>query len=252
MTGLSEPSRCFFFELPLISSFAETQPCPLQSNPIRYNYKMTSTTPNITVYSFRRCPFAIRVRMVLHEKGIPFHTVEESLKKFSAELLQLHPEGRVPVLVHNDVVIYESAIITEYLDDCFPEAPLMPKSAADKMRVREWTYWCNHIFKPEIDRFKYDAEKQAAEENEACKNKVREHLKKLESQLEITPWLVGNSLSLADIHVFPFYRQLVKMPSPHPDISHCPATNAWLEKIISRPSFIKTMEKTPQSNKAEL
>ncbi len=213
---------------------------------------MTSTTPNITVYSFRRCPFAIRVRMVLHEKGIPFHTVEESLKQFSAELLQLHPEGRVPVLVHNDVVIYESAIITEYLDDCFPEVPLMPKSAPDKMSVREWTYWCNHIFKPEIDRFKYDAEKQTAEENEACKNKVREHLKKLESQLEITPWLVGNSLSLADIHVFPFYRQLVKMPSPHPDISHCPATNAWLEKIISRPSFIKTMEKSPSSNKAEL
>ena len=81
---------------------------------------MAEINPDITLYSFRRCPFAIRVRMVLHEKEIPFKVIEEELKNLSPELLKLHPEGRVPVLVHGDLVIYESAIITEYLDDCFP------------------------------------------------------------------------------------------------------------------------------------
>src|SRR4051812_18612076 len=111
---------------------------------------------SITVYSFHRCPFAMRVRMALHEKAVPFTIVEEDLKNFSPELRKLHPEAKVPVLVHGARVIYESSIITEYVEDLFPDrTPLMPTTPGPRSEVRLWTYWCNHLLKPDIDRLKY-------------------------------------------------------------------------------------------------
>ena len=200
---------------------------------------------DITVYSYRRCPFAMRVRMTLHEKSIPFRVIEEDLKNFSEKLKKLHPEACVPLLIHGDTVVYESAIITEYLDDQFPENALMPQNALDKMRVRQWTYWCNHIFKPEIDRFKYGEKKLTANERENAIKTLAEHLKKIETQLKNSPWLVGDKMTLADIHVFPFFRQLSKVTPSHPHLEQCKSALAWLEKIISRPAFEKTMAKNP-------
>src|SRR4051794_35219908 len=112
---------------------------------------------SLILYSFRRCPFAIRVRMVLEEKNIEYQKLEENLSKLSPELLALHPEGRVPLLVHERdgrrQVIFQSSIITEYLDETFPGspllAPLMPSDPMDRAQVRLWTYWCDQIFKPD-------------------------------------------------------------------------------------------------------
>jgi len=197
----------------------------------------------LTLYSYRRCPYAIRARMVLNEKGLTFTTIEEDLKNMSSRLKALHPEARVPLLIHNDEVIYESSIITEYLNDEFPENDLMPPTAQEKMKVRQWTYWCNELFKPEIDRFKYRKAGLDADEVELIKSKLATYLEALESRLKSHDWLVGSDFSLADIHVFPFFRQLIKVTPALPSISDYPRTHKWLERITSRPAFKKTMEK---------
>src|SRR4051794_33777782 len=97
----------------------------------------------LILHSYRRCPFAIRVRMVLEEKGIPYQLIEENLSHLSPELLAHHPEGRVPLLIHEmnsqKLVVYQSTIITEYLDEAFPQSPLMPKDPKDRAKVRLWT-----------------------------------------------------------------------------------------------------------------
>ncbi|MFM8313156.1 MAG: glutathione S-transferase family protein, partial [Deltaproteobacteria bacterium] len=131
----------------------------------------------IIVFSYRRCPFAMRVRIALHEKGIPFEVKEEDLKNFSDELKQLHPEVKVPLLVHGNRVIYESAIIAEYIDDLRPEInPLMPKTPGERSEVRLWTYWCNYQFKTDIDRFKYGTHRFKEEECVGAEERLKNHL----------------------------------------------------------------------------
>lgn len=197
----------------------------------------------ITLHSYRRCPFAIRVRMTLHEKNIPFETIEEDLKNFSPELKEKHPEAKVPVLIDGNLVLYESSIITEYLDEAYPGPQLVPTDAKQKATMRIWTYWCNQIFKPNLDKVKYGPVKLKAAELKKADEDLRSNLEKLEKQLSQRPWILGSNFSLADIHLFPFYRQITRMSPAFPGLENYPALRKWLEKITSRPSFKKTMVK---------
>jgi glutathione S-transferase len=199
----------------------------------------------LILHSYRRCPFAIRVRMTLEEKGLEYEVIEESLREPSAALLALHPEGKVPLLVHDGLALFESAIITEYLEDSFPAIPLLPASASGRAEVRLLTYWCNHIFKPDLDLYKYRFDVLEEEGREALRHRIRAHLEKLVHNLEGWPFLLGGDFTLADIHLFPFYRQLTKA---RPDFASTFAKetaplDAWLERIITRPSFGRVMEK---------
>jgi len=198
----------------------------------------------IILFSYRRCPFAMRVRIALHEKGISFDIREEDLKNFSQDLRNLHPEVKVPLLLHGDRVLYESAIIAEYVDDLNPQFhPLMPKTAGEKSEVRLWTYWCNQQFKPDLDKFKYGISRFKEEDCVGAEDKVKKHLEKIEKKLETSPWLVGSDFSLADINVFPFVRQLSRI-QPTPDfLKSYPRTMAWINSLSKRPSVINALQK---------
>ncbi|MCB0272202.1 MAG: glutathione S-transferase family protein [Bdellovibrionales bacterium] len=186
----------------------------------------------------------MRVRMTLHEKNIPFETVEEDLKNFSIELRKHHPEAKVPVLIHGENILYESAIITEYLEDTFPTPKLMPDDPYIKAQMRLWTYWCNQHFKHHVDHYKYGTSRSAKEDVENAPKMLTEDLQKLEKALSKHPFLLGNTLTLADIHVFPFFRQLTKTTPLFEPLHHFEACQKWLESILERPSFKKTMEQT--------
>lgn len=199
------------------------------------------TEQEIILYSFKRCPFAMRARMALHEKGIPFSVIEEDLKDFSPALKGLHPEAKVPVLVHGDRVVYESAIITEYIDETFPGPALMPTEAGERAEVRLWTYWCNQIFKVSVDQLKYGTARFNEAECEGISDRIGSHLQKIESRLNVGRFLVTNQLTLADIHVFPFYRQLSRI-TPTPDVlGKFPKTHQWGAMMAAQPSFVKAM-----------
>ncbi len=198
----------------------------------------------ISIYSYRRCPFAIRVRIALHEKEIPFETKEEDLKNFSTELKALHPEVKVPLLVHGNRVIYESAIITEYIEDLLPNKnSLMPNDAGLRSEVRLWTYWCNQQFKPALDPFKYGTSRFPENECQGSREKVIKCLIKIEEQLQKQTWLVGSSFSLADINVFPFIRQLIRIQPAPEFLNSFPRLMNWIQTISNRPSVIKALQK---------
>jgi glutathione S-transferase len=186
--------------------------------------------------------------MTLEEKGLEYSVVEESLREPSAELLRMHPEGKVPLLVHNGVPLYESAVITEYLEEAFPKVALMPKEPLERAELRLLTYWCNQLFKPDLDLYKYKYDSLASPDQEALLHRMGGHLEKLATALEGWPFLMGGDFTLADIHVFPFYRQLTKArPDFATQFSDAPVRviNEWLERILERPSFSRAMEKKP-------
>lgn len=197
----------------------------------------------LILHSYRRCPFAIRVRMTLEEKGLPYTVVEESLREPSPELLRLHPEGKVPLLVHGDFPLFESAVITEYLEEAFPEVALMPEGPRERAELRLLTFWCNHLFKPDLDLYKYRFDELKEEGKAALVAKIKGHLEKLSRALEGWPFLLGGDFTLADIHIFPFIRQLTKARPDFATTFEAPLVLEWLERITSRPSFARVMEK---------
>lgn len=92
----------------------------------------------IEIYSAALCPFAQRSRLTLSEKGVPFELIEIDLQNKPANFLEISPYGKVPVLKHGDHRLWESTIINEYLDEIFPEPPLLPKEPIQRAHARIW------------------------------------------------------------------------------------------------------------------
>ncbi len=91
----------------------------------------------LTLYDAARCPYCARVRILVSEKEIPYEPVEIDLRDRPAWIYAKNPSGRVPVLEEDEgLVLPESRVIMEYLEERFPEPPLMPADAADRALVR--------------------------------------------------------------------------------------------------------------------
>ena len=106
----------------------------------------------IRLYDYPDCPFCQKVRVVLAEKDLEFERVHVDLHKQeqrSPEFLKLNPYGRVPVLIDEDIVIYDSTIIDEYLDEEYPNPPLMPEDSAGRARVRLLEDFADNSFTPQ-------------------------------------------------------------------------------------------------------
>jgi len=184
--------------------------------------------------------------MVLEEKGIAYKKIEEDLSNLSQELLALHPEGRVPLLVHEvngrKEVIYQSTVITEYLDEVFPGIKLMPASPLERARVRLWTYWCDQLFKPDLDLYKYERPKMSAQEVGELEARLHGYFYDWNEALVKSPFLVDAQMTLADIHLFPFARQFLRIMPALKGVEKYTALKAWLDTVTSRPSFDRVME----------
>jgi glutathione S-transferase len=209
---------------------------------------MKALQENLTLYSFRRCPFAIRVRMTLEEKEIPYQIVEEKLSALSAKLKSLHPEGRVPLLVHHrgeeQRVIYQSSIITEYLDEIYPQLPLMPKDGFARTQVRLWTYWCDQLFKPDLDLLKYKLPTLSEIEATALTARLHSYLLKWDGALSSQPFLLGQEMTLTDIHLFPFARQFFNIKPIFEGAETYVHIQKWLAFMVARPAFIRAMSQS--------
>jgi glutathione S-transferase len=196
----------------------------------------------IKLYDYPQCPFCRKVRIVLAEKGIKYERIFVDLRKKEQkrlDFLKLNPYGKVPVIEDNGVVIYESSVINEYLDERYPTPPLMPSDPGGKASVRILLDFCeSHFhfpwfsiyrevtFKPEIER--------NIESIERNKNEINTHLYRLESQLEGKEYLAG-SYSLADVAFTPRIALFEPLGiTIGPEFKN---VRKWIEKIKSRPSY---------------
>ncbi len=195
----------------------------------------------MSLHSNRRCPFAMRVRMVLAEKKIPYRLIEEKLSAPSKELLERNPLGEVPVLVHNGVVIRDSAVINEYLEEMFPNISLMPKKPERRARVRIWTAWVRDVLKSDLDAWKYERLKMSAEEKTQLADRLIRALFHVQGALQRRPYLVSKEMTLADIHVFPFIRQLRRVEEQLPGMERLTLLWQWYEKMETSDCFVQAM-----------
>ncbi len=157
--------------------------------------------------------------------------IEVDLKNKPKELWELNPYGKVPVLVDGEVVIYESAVINEYLEEKFPQVPLMPKDLGQRARVRIWIDFCNTRLQQAGSNFRHNNEPEKAKE------KIKEYLLTLDREMASRNYITGD-FSLADITYIPFFAR-----QEHYGVSidgTLPHLKAWIDRLFSRPAVRST------------
>jgi glutathione S-transferase len=195
---------------------------------------------SITLYDASPSANSDRVKIVLHEKGLAYQRVTLDLAKKEQkrpEFLKLNPYGKVPVINDNGKVLFESCIINEYLDEQYPNPPLMPKEPYVRGRGRILVdYGLRYMHEPywalRGEVLKNESERDQTIIAETRRN-LRELMRYLEDALGDKPYFLGE-LSLTDIDLLArFFR--FEDYGALPD-SSLPRLNSWLQKMKQRPS----------------
>jgi glutathione S-transferase len=178
----------------------------------------------LTLYDAARCPYAARVRITLAEKGISYDAVAIDLDDRPAWLYDKNPAGRVPVLEEDGgLVLPESAVIIQYLDERFPEPALLPADPAERALARL-----------RIERFDDLGSPYYALRRGENPDRFESALAALDALLEAEPFLNGREYGLADIAYVPWLlraRTLVAF-----DLTRYESVESWLERLAERPA----------------
>lgn len=197
------------------------------------------------LFSFRRCPYAMRARMALRYSAIPVDIHEVSLKDKPAEMLRASPKGTVPVLVLTDGrVIDESLDIMQWaLEENDPEDWLMRDKPALAELGESLIAENDSSFKQALDRYKYFT-RYPEQPRETYRAQGEIFLCRLETLLSKTSHLCRDTRSHADIAVFPFVRQFASADEIWFEQSPYANLRLWLKQLTSSPLFLSIMEKT--------
>jgi len=201
---------------------------------------------SLRLYQFPESGNSRIVRIVLVEKNLAFERVNINVLKGenrTPEFLKLNPRGKVPVLLHtswyDEVVVYESTVINEYLEDAFPKPPLTPATAAGRARMRLFTHLYDIEVSPAagpliIETLLRPAAARRAEFVAQQQAKTRQALARVTEMMDSGPFLVGD-YSLADASYTPVIATLgdcgIDLAAEFPKLA------VWLEAVKHRPSF---------------
>ena len=193
------------------------------------------------LYSFRRCPYAMRARLGLLFAELPVELREITLKNKPAHMLAISPKGTVPVLQLADgVVIEESRDIMEWaLEQQDPQELLNPKTLHQGNTLIEQN---DQEFKHWLDRYKY-ADRHLEITQTEYRKKGEAFLQILEELLTKNTYLLGDSVTIADIGIMPFVRQFAHVDR---DVFYSlpyPKLQIWLKNWLAHPLFIQAMTK---------
>lgn len=193
------------------------------------------------LYSFRRCPYAMRARLGLLFAQLPVELREITLKNKPAHMLAISPKGTVPVLQLADgVVIEESREVMEWaLEQQDPQELLNPKTLHQGNTLIEQN---DQEFKHWLDRYKY-ADRHLEMTQTEYRQKGEAFLQILEALLTKNTYLLGDSVTIADIGIMPFVRQFAHVDR---DVFYSlpyPKLQIWLKNWLAHPLFIQAMIK---------
>jgi len=199
-------------------------------------------TPLPILYSFRRCPYAIRARLAIASSGLRVELREIVLRDKAPEFLATSPSATVPCLKDGESVLDESLDIMLWaLGRADPEGWLEPEEGSLETAL-DLIGTCDGPFKRHLDRYKYDTRYDDAvrDTERAC---ASEFLWQLDKRLAVGGWLLGNRASLADFAILPFVRQFANTDRGWFDAEGWPALKAWLAGFEASDRFKSVMPK---------
>lgn len=191
------------------------------------------------LYSFRRCPYAMRARMAVAISQTPVRLREVLLRDKPDEMIAASEKGTVPVLVIGETVIDESLDVMRWaLAKNDPEGWLV--SADDQLIADN-----DGDFKHHLDRYKYSTRYEDADK-QGHRSAGFMFVEKLEARLKDKPFLAGDTPSFADIAIFPFVRQFRIADMDWFDASAISNVQRWLNELMTSDLFTSVMKKYPQ------
>ena len=201
--------------------------------------KISSKHP--ILYSFRRCPYAMRARLAIESSGVKIELREVLLRDKPSQLLKLSGKATVPVLLLPSGQVFDESldIMLWALSQNDPQNLIRTEQKNISDRLIELN---DFQFKPQLDKYKYAVrfpEKTEREYRSDCEWFLTELNEKLQRQ----KYLVGDNLSLADFAIFPFVRQFSSVDRHWFNATRFEHLKQWLESLITSASFIRVMEK---------
>jgi glutathione S-transferase len=205
----------------------------------------------IVLHGYQYSVYLRIARMVLVEKGVPYSRVEVNpfASDMPKEYLNLHPFRRVPTLIHDDYVLYETQAITRYIDEAFVGPPLQPVHARQRARMTQiisiidaYGYlpmvrqvFSQRVFGPRIGRVADEAQLRAGIEGSSRVLSALESIVALDG-----PVAGGGDWSLADFHLAPMIAYLAAAPEGESAIAERAKLAAWWDVIRERASLRET------------
>ena len=192
------------------------------------------------LYSYRRCPYAMRARMALSYAGIAYQLHDISLKDKPAGLLAVSPKGTVPVLVLPDGRVLEQSLDIMHwaLQQHDPSRWLDIDRDNSQALISE----NDGAFKQTLDKYKY-ASRFPEQSAASYRSQAEVFLCKLEQALQERPFLSGAHLSLTDVAIFPFIRQFAAVDANWFALAAYPKLQAWLQARLESSLFLGVMAK---------
>ena len=189
----------------------------------------------MTLYSGTTCPFSQRCRIVLYEKGMDFQIVDVDLFNKPEDLAVMNPYNRTPVLVERDLILYESNIINEYIDDRFPHPQLMPADPVMRARARLFLF----RFENELFSNIESLEKGNQKVGDRARLLVRDSLTQIAPVFVKQKFMLGDEYSMHDVAIAPLLWRLdyygVQLPKQAAPLLK------YAERLFSRPAYIEAL-----------
>lgn len=194
------------------------------------------------LYSYRRCPYAMRARMALWAAQVQLEVREVTLRDKPTHLLQISPKGTVPVLQLPDGMVLEQSldIMQWALAQHDPQGWLH----ADREGVNHFITINDGDFKKALDRYKYP-ERYPEQPQVFYRQQGEQFLQLLEAALQQHRFVLGESTSVADVAIFPFIRQFAAVDAEWFAVSAYPQLRAWLNGWLESALFVQIMQKFP-------
>ena len=189
----------------------------------------------MTLYSGITDPFSHRCRIVLYEKGMDFEIIDVDLMNKPEDLAVMNPYNRTPVLVERDLVLYESNIINEYIDERFPHPQLMPADPVMRARARLFLF----RFEQELFNHVQTLESGTQKAQEKARLYIRENLIQIAPIFVKQKYMLGDEFSMLDVAIAPLLWRLdyygIQLPKQAASLMK------YAERIFSRPAYIEAL-----------
>lgn len=205
----------------------------------------------VTLYGLPRSVYTRIVRLTLEEKAVSYQLEEVDIfgpGGVPAAHTQRHPFGRIPVLTHEGLSIYETAAICRYVDEAFPGPSLQPPTPPERARMAQVIGLLDsYAYRPMVwgvfvQRVRIPLTGGSTDESLVAKSlkESRLALEALSALVGDSPFLAGAALSLADLHAYPILRYLSLAPEGEAAIGEHRALASWLARLGTRASAQRT------------
>ena len=188
------------------------------------------------LYSGTTCPFSHRCRFVLYEKGMDFQVIDVDLYNKPEDIAVMNPYNRLPVLVERDLILYESNIINEYIDERFPHPQLMPADPVMRARARLFLFNFERELFVHVQTIENTNNQKAIEKGKLL---IRDRLTQLAPILLKSKYMLGDEFSMLDVAIAPLLWRLDHYGIDLPK-SAAPLMK-YAERIFSRPAYIEAL-----------